>query len=150
MRPLLPLLAAVLLTGSACRSTATVMPEPVGVRAGTWALASVSGRGLPAPPPCGGMLLLGGHLTLNENATAEHVLRYRRTDTGATVDYAAVGTWASSFDRGVVELTATARWSHRPGETEELVLRFEPTGRGLERTVGLECDAMEAEVYRAP
>lgn len=137
-------LVAPLGCGDSLRSADTPLPL------GRYALASVDGRALPAPVPCGGFNAVAGVVELGADRRARYTLRYLPLEPAGEVTFAGDGTFREGEGGAFVELTVRGRWSNSPAD-EQLVFRFRRTNGGLLReNVGAECDASSTELYRGP
>ena len=140
-RTLAPLLAL----GLAACPVETTGPDPE-LRLGTYALHSINGREVPTPAPCGVFRVVEGEVRLEPGSRAAHRLRYAPLGSGRDVTYEGTGEFEERGDSAVV-LTLRGRWSHTP-ETFTSKVHLRRTPQGLARFVGMECDAMDTELYR--
>lgn len=142
-RPSAAAVLALVLALSGCQGNALTLGRSL--QPGVYRLASLRGEALPARGPCGVYNVVSGRLLLGEDGSAEHTLRYAELGTGREITFLGTGRHRSVGNEVILDLQG--KWSHAPGP-ETLEVRLRRTGEGLVRTVGMECDAGDEELYR--
>ena len=139
----IPAVLALVLALSGCQGSTLAIGRSL--QPGVYRLATLRGEPLPARGPCGVYQVVSGRLVLGEDGTAEHTLRYAELGTGREITFQGTGRHRSVGDEVILDLQG--QWNHA-AQPETLEVRLRRTGDGLVRTVGMECDAGDEELYR--